>query len=195
MRAIAGDERGDDEETILCDVCYEGVVQRKKLPTHSLAAGMDFGNTDRIGLPPLTIPEEYVISQSRLLVSIIKLSGYQHAERLSGKLGHVIVFPQDRKQLEEEVKRSQIQHDRGTYPRLDKLHENISVTFVGSQLQWSAFVPNRRAFQRHVEVRVDVVYRWLRMLKGVNPKYKDIVIDDSPEMLSSLQHIPIDLMK
>lgn len=31
--------------------------------------------------------------------------------------------------------------------------------------------------------------------EGVNPKYTDIVINDSPEMLSYLLQIPIDLME
>lgn len=157
---------------------------------------MDFGNTDRVDLPALTIAEEYVTSQSTLLVSIIKLTGNQHSEHQAGKLGHVIVFPQDNKQLEEEIQKSQIQHDKGIYPRIDKLHENISFAFVGSQLEWAALVPNRNAIQRrHVEVRVDVVYRWLTMLKVVNPKYKDIFIDDSFKMIQALKQIPDELMK
>lgn len=196
MRTISNEREVDVEETVLCDLCYEAAVHHKKLPIHSLAAGMDFGNTDRIKLPELTIPEEYVISQSTLFVSIIKLTGYQHEERQAGKLGHVIVFPQDNKQLEEEIRKSRIPHDRRSYPRLDNLHENIAVAFVGSQLQWAALVPNRHAIQRqHVDVRVDVVYSWLRMLKAVNSKYRDIVIDDSPEMIRSLQRIPDELME
>jgi hypothetical protein len=41
----------DIEETILCNACYEGVMQEKKLPINSLAADLDYGNTDRIFLP------------------------------------------------------------------------------------------------------------------------------------------------
>lgn len=64
------------------------------IPKLSIAAGIDFGNYDRIGLEPLTIVEELLISQSRLYVSIVKLVGSRAEERQSAKKGHVIIFPQ-----------------------------------------------------------------------------------------------------
>ena len=81
------------EHATLSLCCYEAAIHGKKIPVLSLAAGIDFGNSDRINLPKLTLAEEYVIATARLFVLIIKLAGYQHAERQSGKLGHAIVFP------------------------------------------------------------------------------------------------------
>lgn len=64
------------------------------IPKSAIAAEIDFGNHDRIGLEPLSIVKELLISKSRLYVSIVKLVGNRHQERQSAKKGHVIVFPQ-----------------------------------------------------------------------------------------------------
>jgi hypothetical protein len=73
----------DIETTVLCNECFQAVIRQSKLPTYSLASGIDFGNTDRIFLPRLTLAEEHVIAFARLFIVVIKLSGYQHAERQS----------------------------------------------------------------------------------------------------------------
>lgn len=95
VRINAATENQQEEEcATLCLPCYDTVIHGKKIPILSLAAGIDFGNTDRIFLLKLTLAEEHVIATARLFILIIKLAGYQHAESQSGKLGHAIVFPQ-----------------------------------------------------------------------------------------------------
>ena len=87
---------GEDIETIvLCNECFQAVIRQSKLPTYSLASGIDFGNTDRIFLPRPV--EEHVFAFARLFIVAIKLTGCQHAERQSGKLGHAIAFAQKRR--------------------------------------------------------------------------------------------------
>jgi hypothetical protein len=46
------------EHATLCLCCYEAATHGKKIPVLSLAAGIDFGNSDRINLPKLTLAEE-----------------------------------------------------------------------------------------------------------------------------------------
>jgi hypothetical protein len=182
--------------TTLCNTCHEALVQDKKLPTFSLAAGMDFGNADRIFLPKLTLAEEYVLAFARLFILIIKLAGYQRSERQAGKLGHAIVFSQYGAKLEEEVRRARQQRDTGTYPRIDDLHESLSIVFVGSQVDWAAMVRDTsRNHFKAIKVEAEKIYMWLRALKTFNPRYRDIVIDDSPEMTAALERIPEELIQ
>ena len=53
----------------LCASCNNALMDNKKIPKLSIAAGVDFGDPARIGLPTLTLTEEYLIAQGRLLVS------------------------------------------------------------------------------------------------------------------------------
>jgi hypothetical protein len=79
----------------ICSKCHSNImVGKPSIPKLAIAAGIDFGNYDRIGLEPLTIVEELLISKSRLYVSIVKLIGSRAQERQSAKKGHVIIFPQ-----------------------------------------------------------------------------------------------------
>ena len=160
---------------------------------------MDYGVSERIHLPKLTVVEQYVISQACLLVSIVKLSGQQISERQSGKIGHVVVFPQEAKRLQEELERCRPRSKNCViFPRVDHVQEFISVAFIGTRAQWEAFVPrHKKYFARGLEnlqVRVDVVYLWLKSLKVLNPYYRDLKIDESPERMKALEDLPSQLM-
>jgi hypothetical protein len=192
------DEEGNATEFItLCHECYISAVKMKKIPKNSIAAGVDYGNSNRVReLQSLTIAEQYVISRGRLLVSIIKLSGQYAEERQSGKIGHVVVFPQEGKGLEEELRRCLRPNGTEIFPRHEELEKSLSVSFVGTRQQWDALVPNpsSRCF-RDIMVRPDVVYKWLYVLKIFSPYYKDILIHDTPEIRKKLEDIPEVLLK
>ena len=60
----------------LCETCYYQIRRSTpEVPKLSIAAGIDFGNPERLGLTSLTVVEELLIAQSRLYVSIVKLIG------------------------------------------------------------------------------------------------------------------------
>ena len=184
------------EHATLCLCCYEAATHGKKIPVLSLAAGIDFGNSDPINLPKLTLAEEYVIATARLFVLIIKLAGYQHAERQSGKLGHAIVFPQYGKELERELQKAHVKQHTGIFPCLENLYDTLSIAFVGSDLQWAELVANKshRSF-KPIRVRSAVIYIWLAALKACNSRYRDIIIDQSEEMEATLESIPDELIR
>ena len=184
---------GDVTATI-CKSCY-GDVSKGKIPKFSLAAGLDFGNADRIKLPTLTLAEQYVIAQGRLYVSVIKLSGRQATERQSAMKGHVITFPQSTTHIAEEIARSRIQHDNGIYPRIDDISKYIAVAFVGSRQQWDALIPTRLPNVSELQVDADKVFLWLRALKALNPRYRDIVIDNSNAMRETLNNITSNILQ
>ncbi len=140
--------------------------------------------------------EEYVIASARLFIVIIKLTGYEFAERESGKLGHAITFPQCGKKLEEEIRRGKLKRHEGSYPKLDGLYDTLSIAFVGSRLQWAALEPQKsHQMFKPIQVHSEAIFMWLKALKAFNSRYADISIDDSEDMSVKLEHIPKELIK
>jgi hypothetical protein len=76
---------GLEEMATINNECYTAIFNAKKIPKFSFAVGVDYGESGRVNLPPLTVTEEYIICQARLLVSILKLSGYQVANGKAAK--------------------------------------------------------------------------------------------------------------
>lgn len=172
----------------VCQTCRKHLL-RKKIPKLSLAAGIDFGVLDRLGWPPLTLVEELLLSRSRLFVSLVKLVGPTAAQRqVARNKSHVITFPApDGPTKLAELQRLNSSHDSDTYPRIENLKEHIGVFFLGSRLQWDALIPFKEV--QELQVRVNVVYQYLHLLKAVNPLYRDVVIDESEGMRSYLESV------
>jgi len=146
-------------------------------------------------LPTLTLAEQYVIAQGRLYVSVVKLCGRQATERQSAMKGHVITFPQSTAHIAEEVARSRVQQDDGIYPRINDISKYIAVAFVGSRQQWDALIPTRLPNISELQVDADKVFLWLRALKALNPRYKNIVIDNSNAMRETLNNITSNILR
>ena len=192
-RQLHSDE--ENTETVLCNDCFQAVIQQNKVPTYSLASGIDYGNADRIFLPRLTLAEEHVIAFARVFIVVIKLSGYQDAERQSGKLGHAIAFPQYGEHLEEEIKKRRRDRTNRKYPYINDFYDALNIVFVGSHSQWAALVADKLHKIWHpIQVRSEVIYMWMGALKQFNSRYRDIVIDESPEMKTALTQIPDELI-
>ena len=118
---------------------------RKKIPKLSIAGGVDFGLPSRIGLETLTLAEEYLIAQARLLVSIVKLVGSQPTSRQSAKRGHIITFPHNGPTALAEHRRAHFETDEGIYPRVDGLSDvifvlSLELTKSGNRIYSVAFL-------------------------------------------------------
>ena len=122
------------ETTVLCNECFQAVIRQSKLHTYSLASGIDFVYADHIFLPRLTLAEEHVIAFAGLFFMIIKLSGYQHAERQSGKLSHAVAFAEKGGRLEEEIRKSTHDRTNRKYPYITDFYDALNIVFVGSHL-------------------------------------------------------------
>ena len=153
-----------------CRDCF--VLPEPKIPKLSLAAGIDFGLIERLGLPSPTLVEELLLSRTRLFVNMVKLAGPTAAQRqLAKQKSHVITFPAPEGPTKlAELQRLNSSHDRDTYPRVENLKEHLGVFFIGSRLQWDALVPFHEV--QELQVRTDVVYKYLHLLKNVNPPIK-----------------------
>ena len=179
----------------LCETCYYQIRRSTpEIPKFSIAAGIDFGNPERLGLTSLTVVEELLIAQSRLYVSIVKLIGTQSPERQSAKKGHVITFPQP----DGPTKLAELQRinssDVEQYPRIENLAEFISVVFVGSRRQFNALVPSPLKDVKELRVRTEIVYLWLHALKILNPLYRNVEIVETTAMHDALNRISSDLI-
>ena len=73
----------------VCPRCM-GHIENKKVPLYSIAAGVDFGNAQRLGLEPLSLHEQLIVSRCRIYMATIKL--------LSNCVGHVTLNQRQRLQ-------------------------------------------------------------------------------------------------
>jgi len=121
----------------LCRPCHTE-IRDGKVPKLSIAAGVEFGSAARIGLPSLTLVEEYLIAQGRMLISVIKLVGSQPPTRQSARRGHVITFPHSGPSAAAEHLRAVDARNGGTYPRVDGINDLIFISFIGSRNEWES---------------------------------------------------------
>ncbi len=115
----------------------------QSIPKFSIAAGVHFGDPNRVHLPELSLIKQCVIYRGIAFVVIVILLGFQITERQPAKKGHIIVFTQpDAPRLLADRIRQQASSGN-VFIILDGLHEFIGVTFVGSKPQADAFIPSR----------------------------------------------------
>ena len=193
-RFISCDPESGIFSASLCAGC-EDAINAHKIPTYSIANGVDFGDALAFDLEQLTVPEQYLVALGRVYGTVLKLTGNQDEERQSAFTGHMITFPQPDEILMAEIERISKKTALSTYPRMDDLHQFLSVVFVGARQQWDAFVPTRYSRIPEIQVNPQKVYRYLRMLKALHPAYRHIIIDDSEEMTQKMNNIPSQLLK
>ena len=153
---------------------------------------------NRIGLPILTLPEEYIISYVRIYTCIIKLRGFKSKEQIPACIGHVVGFlqPESAEILAGEYRFSKLQTESNVFPKVEKLAECMAVAFVQSKQQWEALIPNHFNTINELKIRPDIVYQWLEVLiKEMNPHYVNIDIDDSAEMTKAMVRVREELLK
>ena len=176
----------------LCMTCKEA-LDSNKIPTYSLANGVDYGDALALGLEELTIPEQYLVALGRVYGTVLKLTGNQNEERQAAFTGHVITFPQPSEILLAEIAKLN-SNSIDSYPNVTNLQKFVSVVFVGARQQWDSFVPTPYSKIPEIQVNPAKIFRHLRVLKALHPAYKNIVIDDSEEMTRSLSDIPQQLL-
>ena len=67
------DSRAGEEYTHFCKKCY-GSLSKGSIPKLSLARGLDFGNTKRLGLAEPNLHEQIILSRCRLFQATMKVS-------------------------------------------------------------------------------------------------------------------------
>ena len=175
----------DKPHVEICLTCWKA-VQYDRIPKFAVANGVDFGSASRLQLPTLHLVEQYLIARSIVFISLVKLNAAALAEAQTGKRGHVITFPHHGPAGLAEHTSVNIPP---VFPNLNAVYTNVLVCFVGARPAYDALVPDRPGRITELQVRKEVVYKWLKALKALHPLYEDIVIDESETMGQSLDDI------
>lgn len=190
---VDSDEWNEPTAT-LCPDCYtevgKGVGGKGKIPKRpklSVANGVDFGQPERIGLPPLTLAEEILLGNGHELATIIKLKGTQSAQKQAALKGHIITVRKSKEALIKELDR--IAKSKLVFPRPETIQETLSVVILGAKMSFASLQPTAYNYGS-IQVRPDVLYEWYRAKQALDPQYKDREIDDSKEMIERLLAIP-----
>jgi len=133
-------------------------------PRRSIAAGVDFGDANRIGLEPLTERERQIISKIRHYLLFIKIESNtadgRVIERGQSKVkGCGIYFDDDSTQVVSDLLSQ------------EGLNGNVSLQFVGPDGEYDALAAKVLG-NPNVEGRAWVIYQWLKVLKEVNLHYE-----------------------
>ena len=177
----------------LCSACFIKLGgENQVVPQYSISAGYDFGHPLRAGLKPLTILERKLISRNIIFSTIIKLVASTGKNSMQhGLQGHVIAMPHEG---------AKVLAATNVLPNIDGVTETMSVMFVGSAEQWRSASGTANDKQRAnfvlahrsiFQVRPDILFSWLRLLKLVNPFYSDVeILNCTNETCSNLENLP-----
>lgn len=159
-----GDAGDVEERCRLCQECHVTVMNRQILQL-SFAAGVDFGNPNRLNLPMFTLSEELLVARCRIYMNIVKLVGPSVSELKAGK----------KDMFAGELEGSYV--EEGTagvlmstfLPEIRDLHQYLSVSFVGSRLQWEALLPYYGSKVEELQVQTDVVMVMVANVEEAQP--------------------------
>jgi hypothetical protein len=187
---VNNDEEQEHYYTLLCHECLSD-LNAKKIPENSIAAGIDFGNPDRLNLPALTLVELYLISPIRIYGSVIKLKAFQKDEDVRVLNGHLIAFQHFNRAALDEIRQQQ-------YPRLNEVSELVSVSFLGDQGQLDKMLNGGdHRMPNELKVRPHVIYEWLAALSVLNPVLfpAGSIIERTVDLEHQLQALPRQLLR
>jgi len=169
-------------ETLLCHACAE-MVTKSVRPLDNVFF-KDFGNPHV--LPRLSLMEKQVVALSLRFQPCTKFHGSHAATGAICVKGHVIVFGHEG---------STVLSQDVVLPRLiDDRH--FLVAFVGPKTMWRSITAagsTRGQFieQHHQLVGIDAgrIFKFLEIKKQLDPAYRDVVVQDTPQIRSRLAAI------
>ena len=167
----------DDTErecTFLCPDCYKHFVEKGIVNPLSLAAGIDHGDADCIGLKKLNIFERMLVAKFWLYHSVVKIQRKFRSSNCSeGKRmhGHAIMFPHD---APDAVSFATLLHmmynltDDLTDSKIRKFCEKcITVQFLGKEEEID-YLMHKISGTSIIKARPHVVQQWLLILQRVS---------------------------
>ncbi len=160
------DEAGVEDSNVTCCKQCLNSLEADKLPSLSVANGMDFGKCPP-ELENLTIVEKMLIGAYRTSMCVVKfkeIAGKGTEQR--GLKGNCITFPQDIESITTSLKAKSLPHD------VDDLPEVVKVVYIGNS------PPSKKQLQNVLNVRRKKVLDALQWLKRHHKQYSSIPIDD-----------------
>jgi hypothetical protein len=164
----------------LCPICHESVMRNKTIPRLSIAAGVDFGYFQRLGLVYPNLHEQLILSRTRLYFSVIKVSsnlkGQVNMNHRNKVRCHSIMFPHNASEIASNMFGSSLRGEGGLL-QLEELRKLLHLYMVDPQGRPDAIAKD--IFQTvNLLARPHVVAQWLIVLKWLNPHYADLDLFD-----------------
>ena len=169
------EHHGDgSRHTRICPMCVEHLRRKNKqggstagkIPPLSIAAGVDFGCYRRAGLPELTLHEEIILSRVRMYFASVKItsntSGKVNLNTRSAVKGNAILFKDDSAKIVSEILDKEILKEQFHIHMVDASRNSDEM--MKKMLKTTALL-----------ARPWVLFRWLVVLKAVNPFYQDLL--------------------
>jgi len=162
---------GESEKSYTATICSEcekviksGGDEKVPYPRRSLAAGVDFGDANRIGLEPLTERERQIISKLRHFLLIVKIESNTADGRVkergqSAVKGCGIYFNHDSPHVVSDLLSQ------------DSINGDISLQFVGPDGEYDSLA-KKVLGSANVHGRAWVICQWLKVLQEVNCHYQ-----------------------
>ena len=185
---------------LACHSCAAGLSSKARSgdggfipPRFSLKSGMDMGNLTaltELGLPALSIPELQLLSPTRVMAVILKLTADTNASAESqfGLRGHVVVFAH---------KSFETMKSAGVFPNWSAVDSEFSYCFLGKKDSWQRMREGNRLQQNQV-FRVEVwrLLAWARALSHISnlPAFKNIEPNFDAEITARLSALPDQLI-
>ncbi|KAK4007212.1 hypothetical protein OUZ56_012372 [Daphnia magna] len=139
-----------------------------------------------------------LVARCRIYMNILKLVGPSAFERQAGKKGHVFAFAQHGALEGSYVEEVAAGVTMSAFlPEVRDLHQYLSVSFLGSRLQWEALLTyygSKVEELQELQVRADVVYPWMQMLKKLNPWYRNVSVADTPDIGMKIKRVTQELL-
>lgn len=176
-------------------VCYlcDGQLRKKKRPKYSIANGVDFGYSKRIGLEEPNLHEQLIISRTRLFFTAVKLStnvsGVVNSDSGNVLKCHAILFSDDSHQ------KAAYMYNPSMFEEGGLLHHEDMKWLLRLFMMDPDGNPDKlfqRVFDSHVLIaRSYVVAQWLLALKWLHPRYSDLVVDDIEKVRAAIARIKL----
>jgi hypothetical protein len=186
---LVNDDKPTSPTCYLCQECYLQGVKKGKPPTYSIANGIDFGSYRRLGLEPLNLHEQLILSRVRLMFALVKVTSNQSGQR--DYIGHnqfrchAIMFPHDGPEEASKIDYHTLFEEKGCFDkeRLARLMLFYMVDDKGNP----DFLAAKIFRSTRLLARPWVLAQWLVVLHRLNPAYKDLELGDTYELIQKIK--------
>jgi len=185
-------ENQKEEFTFLCPDCSKCKRKGSKAPPNSIAAGLDMGDFERIGLVEPSVSELCLIARVRNYLNCVKVSDNKTAGCLTNYTvskirGHAIAFRHTAPIIGSlALLLNQVQSgEKDASSVSELLTDSLTVHLLGSKGEHDNIA---RLAQKVLSARPFVVYQWLSVLQRVHSEYQgDPKLPDFSEFATQVE--------
>jgi hypothetical protein len=159
------------------------------MPLRSIASGNDFGLGSRVGLQPLNMHEQSVLSLNRAYISVYKVLSNEHGRvnlNIDHKVRiHAVLFGHDAPDVVAKhfaISRKEGERGHRLVLTEEQLCTDFVVQFMAKDSRSIDKLHQKLLGTKSVFVRWWQLYSWLGVLRVVNPYFSEIVLPSEEEL-------------